>query len=347
MKNIILPLFAVLLFACGKNEPKQLGPGAAGTKGALTISAVEGYIAKPSVLSEQVTASGTLLPAEETELHPEASGRVVRLNLPEGRGVRKGELLLKIFDEDLRTQIQKLETQLKQAEITEQRLAELLKVKGVSQQEYDLAVLSVQTIKSDMELLRINIAKTELRAPYDGVIGLRRLSEGAYVTPATVVTTIRTAGNLKLDFSIPEKYSSQIKVGQNLNFTVDGSAAPNVATVLATEQNIDADSRNLLVRAGVRNSKGLLPGAFATVSLTLGNKATALLIPNEAVIPQARDKKVIVSKGGKAQFVSVKTGVRQAGMIEITEGIQAGDTICTTGMLFLRPDAALNFSTVR
>jgi membrane fusion protein, multidrug efflux system len=347
MKHILLPLFALLVFACGKSDSKQAGPGAASTKGALSVSAVEGYIAKPSVLSEQVTASGTLLPAEETELHPEASGRVVRLNLPEGRSVRKGDLLLKIFDEDLRTQLQKLETQLKQAEITEQRLAELLKVKGVSQQEYDLAVLSVQTIKSDMELMRINIAKTELRAPFDGVIGLRRLSPGAYVTPATIVTTIRSASNLKLDFSIPEKYSSQIRVGQNLDFTVDGKAAANSATVIATEQNIDADFRNLLVRASVRNSKGLLPGAFATVSLSLGNKASALLIPNEAIIPQARDKKVIVSKGGKAQFVSVKTGVRQAGLIEITDGIQAGDTICTTGMLFLRPDAVLNFSTVR
>ncbi len=346
-KSLLLPILSLLLFACGKNEPKQSGIGAPGNKGVLSVSAVEAFIAKPSVLSEQVTASGTLVPAEETELHPEASGRVLRLNLPEGRSVRKGDLLLKIFDEDLNTQLKKLETQLKQAEITEQRLAELLKVKGVSQQEYDLAVLSIQTIKSDMELLRINIAKTELRAPYDGILGLRRLSVGAYVTPATIVTTIRTASNLKLDFSIPEKYSGQIKIGQTLNFTVEGSAATNVATVLATEQSIDADSRNLLVRATVRNSKGLLPGAFATVSLSLGNNPTALLIPNEAIIPQARDKKVIVSKGGKAQFVSVKTGVRQAGMIEITDGIQPGDTICTTGMLFLRPDAKLNFSSVR
>ncbi len=348
MKNIaFLSLLSLLVFACGKNEPKQSGPGAPGNKGVLSVSAVEAFIAKPSVLSEQVTASGTLVPAEETELHPEASGRVVRINLPEGRSVRKGDLLLKIFDEDLRTQLKKLETQLKQAEITEQRLAELLKVKGVSQQEYDLAVLSVQTIESDMDLHRINIAKTELRAPYDGILGLRRLSPGAYVTPATTVTTIRTASNLKLDFSIPEKYSNQIKIGQNLNFTVEGSATSNVATVLATEQSIDADSRNLLVRATVRNSKGLLPGAYATVNLTLGNNPTALLIPNEAIIPQARDKKVIVSKGGKAHFVSVKTGIRQAGMIEITEGIQAGDTICTTGMLFLRPDAQLTFSNIR
>lgn len=338
--------FSLVAFSCGKNETKPSGAPATTANPGLTVSAVEGFVAKPSVLTEQVTASGTLVPAEETELHPEATGRVVRLNLPEGRSVRKGELLLKIFDEDLKTQLQKLETQLKQAEITEQRLRELLKVKGVSQQEYDLAELSVQTIKSDMELVRINIAKTELRAPYDGIIGLRRLSPGAYVTPATAVTTIRTSSALKLDFSIPEKYSHLIRVGQSLNFKVEGSTAIHAATVLATEQTIAAESRNLVVRASVRDARGLLPGAFAEVTLALGNKTSALLIPNQAIIPQARDKKVILSKGGKARFVTVKTGVRQAGMIEIIEGIEPGDTICTTGMLFLRPDATVKFSKV-
>ena len=340
-----LLLFTAIIVSCGKSDKNLAAPGAA-PKANLSVSSVEGFVAKPTLLTEQVTASGTLVPAEETELHPEATGRVVSLNLPEGRNVRKGDLLLKIFDEDLKTQLQKLETQRKQAEITEQRLADLLKVKGVSQQEYDLAVLAVQTIKSDMELLRINIAKTELRAPYDGIIGLRRLSPGAYVTPATAVTTIRTANALKLDFSIPEKYSHLIKVGQSLEFKVEGSPDAHTATVLATEQSIASDSRNLVVRAAVRDSRGLLPGAYAAVNLMLGNKTQALMIPNQAIIPQARDKKVILSKNGKAQFVTVKTGVRQAGMIEIVEGIQPGDTICTTGILFLRPDAVVNFSKI-
>jgi membrane fusion protein (multidrug efflux system) len=279
-------------------------------------------------------------------LHPEATGRVVSLNLPEGRSVRKGELLVKIFDEDLRTQLQKLETQLKQAEITEQRLGDLLKVKGVSQQEYDLAALQVQTLKSEMELVRINIAKTELRAPYDGTIGLRKISPGAYVTPATAIATIRASSALKLDFSIPEKYSTVIKTGQNVTFTVGGSATVYNATVQATEQSITAETRNLQVRALVRDARGLLPGAFAEVSLSLGNKMQALMIPNQAVIPQARNKQVIVNRNGKAVFTIVKTGVRQADMVEITDGIKAGDTIAVTGMLFLRPDAALSFSKI-
>jgi membrane fusion protein (multidrug efflux system) len=344
-----VPFAIALAFCACAKEQKEAKPNAAGApapKSALAVSAVEGFIAKPSPLSEQVTASGTLMAAEETELHPEASGRVVYLNLPEGRNVRKGELLLRVFDEDLKTQLRRLETQIKQAEITEQRLGELLKVKGVSQQEYDLAALQVQTLRSEMDLLRINIAKTELRAPYDGVLGLRNISPGAYVTPATAVATLRSNAGLKLDFSIPEKYSAQLRNGQTVHFQVEGSDKDYAAVVQATEQRIEAESRNLRVRALVRDSKGLLPGAFAEVGVNLSNKPQALLIPNQAIIPQARDKKVILSKGGKAQFVTVKTGVRQSSMIEIVEGIQPGDTVCTTGVLFLRPDAKVSFSKV-
>lgn len=347
--KIFLPLsFAALLIwaACSGSDPKSSTPAPAAGKPAFSVAAIEGFIVKTTVLSEDVTAAGTLLPTEETELHPEASGRVVSINLPEGRAVRKGEILLKVFDQDLRTQLQKLETQLKQAEITEQRLGDLLKVKGVSQQEYDLAALQVQTLKSEMELVRINIGKTELRAPYDGVIGLRRISPGAYVTPANAVATIRASGALKLDFAVPEKYGAQLQPGQIVSFHVEGNTTEYTATVVATEQSITADTRNLDVRAMVKNKTGLLPGAFAEVNLSLGKKNQALMIPSQAVIPQARDKKVIVNRGGKAQFVTIKTGVRQAEMVEVTSGLQAGDTIATTGVLFLRPDAPLQFSKV-
>lgn len=345
MKYTLL-LLPVLVFLACKSDKKQENAAPPAAKTGLNVASVEGFVVKPSRLTEAVTASGTLIPAEETELHPEATGRVVSMNLPEGRNVRKGELLLKVFDEDLRTQLKKLETQLKQAEITEQRLGDLLKVKGVSQQEYDLAVLQVQTLKSEMDLVRINVGKTELRAPYDGIIGLRKISPGAYVTPATAITTIRATSALKLDFSIPEKYSSLLRPGQTVTFTVGGSPTTYTAVVQATEQRIESETRNLQVRALVRDGKGLLPGAFAEVILSLGDKMQALMIPNQSIIPQARNKQVIVSKNGKATFKIVKTGVRQAGMIEITDGLQAGDTIAVTGMLFLRPDAVVKFSKI-
>lgn len=317
------------------------------SRASYKVLSVEGFVVKPALLQANLTASGSLLPLEETELHPETSGRVVALNLPEGKSVRKGEVLVKLFDQDLQTQLRKLDSQVKQAEITEQRLAELLKVKGVSQQEYDLAALEVQTLKSEQELLRINIGKTELRAPYNGVIGLRRISPGAYVTPATAIATLRSAGALKLDFAIPEKYSSRIRTGQTVNFTVEGHNKTYAALVQATEQSITTDTRNLQVRAVLRdNNSGLLPGTFAQVSLNLGSKAEALLIPSQAIVPQAREKIVFVSRNGQAEAVSVRTGIRQSDMVEVLEGLKIGDTIATTGILFLRPEVPLQFSKV-
>lgn len=346
MKKLIL-LFAVALFSCTQKGDKPSDAPGAGARTSYNMEAIEGYRVKPMPLDETVTASGTILPAEETELHPEASGRVITINLPEGKNVSKGTLLLKLFDEDLQTQLRKLDLQLKQAEITEQRLGDLLKVKGVSQQEYDLSALQVQTLRSEIDLVRINVRKTEIHAPYDGTIGLRKVSPGAYVTPATAVATIRATNLLKLDFAIPEKYSALLRPGQKISFTVEGQHNPYAAVVQATEQSISANTRNLQIRALIQGRQtGLLPGAFAEVALRMSSKANALMIPSQCLVPQARDKRVFVSRNGVAAFVPVKTGVRQSGMVEITEGLQAGDTIATTGILFLRPDAPMRFSKV-
>lgn len=344
----LLFLLGVTLLAISSCSGDKLDGAAKPARASYDNISIEGFIVKPATLTASVTAAGTLLPMEETDLHPEASGRVVTLNLPEGKTVSKGALLVKIFDQDLQTQLRKLETQLKQAEITEQRLSDLLKVKGVSQQEYDLAVLEVQTLKSEMDLVRINIAKTELRAPYTGVIGLRRISPGAYITPSMPVATIRSVGTLKLDFAVPEKYSHLIRPGQTVSFSVEGDARTHSATIQATEQSITADTRNLQVRATVQGNPGgrLLPGGFAEVSLNLGKQSQALLIPTQSIVPQAREKTVFVSRNGLAVPTAVKTGVRQAGMVEITEGLSIGDTIATTGILFLRPQAPIKFSKV-
>lgn len=344
----LITFFLFLVQACREKSASPAPTSGSPGRASYNTTSVEGYVVKPLPLSEKVTVSGTLVPAEETELHPEATGRVVRINLPEGKMVRQGDLLLKIFDEDLKARLSQLETRLKQAEITEQRLGDLLKVKGISQQEYDLAALEVKNLRTEMDLVRIDINKTELRAPYDGLIGLRRISPGAYVTPATPIATIRAATALKLDFAVPEKYSAGIRPGQTVTFSVQGSTKTYRAAVQASEQRINEDTRNLLVRALVQGApKELLPGIFAEVDLVLDQKNNALLVPSQAIIPQARDKKVIVSKNGKAAFVTVKTGVRQADLVEITEGLQVGDTIAITGILFLRPEATMTFSGYR
>ncbi len=313
------------------------------------MSNIEGLVVKRTAIEQSIQVSGSLLPMDETVLMTEVAGRVVSVNLPEGKFVPKGTLLVKLFDGDLQAQLNKLQVQLKIAEATEKRQAELLKINGISQVDYDNTVLTRDNIKADIEILKVNIGKTEIRAPFDGVIGLRKVSPGAFLTTTagTAVATIRAEQQLKLDFNVPEKYSSSIQNGKKVDFTIQGSDKQFTAKVIATEQSIDNATRNLKVRAVVDGKNPLLvAGAFADVTLLMGQDNNALMIPTQCVIPQARDKKVIVSHGGKATFVKVKTGIREASTVEITEGIHEGDTVVTTGLLFIRPDADLKFSKV-
>jgi membrane fusion protein (multidrug efflux system) len=338
-----LTLVALVLWSCQSNVPSK-NPGGR-QFGATPV--VEGFIVKPSEVTQTISISGTLKPFEETILMPEVTGRVVIVNLPEGKYVKQGILLVKLFDEDLQAGLKKAQTQLAIAEQTQKRQNELIKINGISQADYDQAVLQVNSINADIEILKVQIRKTEVRAPFDGVIGLKSISPGAEVTSVTPLATIRTVTQLKLDFSVPEKYSSKIKAGMKVVFSVEGSESKYSATVMATEEGIDAATRNLKVRAVVKNKETLLkPGAFANVDVDLGENKNALMVPTQAIIPQERFKKVIVAKSGKATFVTVKTGVRQASNVEVVDGISAGDTIVMTGLLFLKPGSDLKFSKV-
>ena len=309
---------------------------------------VEGVIVNPTVLDQTITISGTLKPFEETTLMPEVPGRVVGINLSEGGFAKKGTLLVKLFDGDLQAQLKKSQAQLQLEQQTENRQSELMKVNGISQLDLDQTILQINSIKADIEVLNVQINKTEVRAPFDGTIGLRNISIGAQVTTATALATIRDVRHLKLDFSVPEKYSSIIKPGFKVKFTVQGNDNKYNATVMATEQGIESDTRNLNGRAIVEGTNSsLIPGEFANVDLRLGENKDALMVPTEAVIPQARSKQLIIAKQGKASFVTVTTGIRNSSSVQVLSGINPGDTVVTTGILFLKPNAVLKFSKVK
>lgn len=308
---------------------------------------VAAYIASPSLLINQLSVSGSLLAFDEVELKNEVSGRVVMLNLPEGKVVAKGTLLVKLFDEDLQAVLKKLESQLAVQEQIYKRQSELQKVNGISQNDYEQTGLQLNTLRADIAVQKTLIRKTEVRAPFDGVIGLRNISLGAVVTPATLLATIRSSAKIKLDFSVPEKYSSLIVQGMKVVFTTNDANEQFHATVFATEKGIDASTRNLKVRALVNStSNRLVSGAYANVTLRLSENKKALLIPSSAIIPQEDSKNIIVARGGKAHFVEVKTGIRQAANVEILDGIQFGDTVITTGIQFLKEDAPLHYSSI-
>ncbi len=278
---------------------------------------------------------------------PEVAGRVVTVNLPEGKPVKKGTLLVKLFDGDLQAELKKAKAQLEIARQTESRLSELMKISGISRSDYDQAILQVNSLAADSEILSVRIDKTEVRAPFDGVLGLKNISPGAQVTPGTALATIRAVDKMKLDFSVPEKYSREVRQGMQLSFSIEGDDTSYMATIMATEQGIDVVSRNLKIRALVEKNDGSLkPGSFARVSLQLGTIENALMIPTQAIIPQERNKQVIIAASGRAKFVTIKTGIRRESMIEVTEGLSAGDTVVTTGLLFTKPGSELKFAKV-
>ncbi len=309
---------------------------------------IEALIVTSSSLSNKIEVAGNILPFELTEIRSEISGRVTQLNFKEGTNIKSSSLLVKLFDGDLQAQLKKLKVQLQIAEKTEERQRELLKISGISQQDYDLSLLQVNNIKADIELTEVNISKTEILAPYSGRIGLRNISLGAYLTPSNLITTLSQVDKKKITFSVPEKYSSEIKQGTKINFGIEGTDKKYTATILASESVIESNTRNLKILATINDpDQKLTPGTFAKVSLELGKNEHAVLVPTQAIIPSARSKQLILYRDGNPEFVNVTTGARGVETVEITSGIQSGDTVVTTGLLFIRKDSKLKITKIQ
>ncbi len=304
------------------------------------------YVVRSQNLDNTLFASGTLLANEEVELKPEVSGRIVMLNIKEGQVVSKGTLLLKLNDADLQAQLRKLKMQTEPASKTEQRLKQLLAINGIGQQDYDIALTQYNNILADIDLLQAQIEKTEIRAPFTGKIGLKSVSQGAYVTQGLVIASLQQINPLKVDFSLPEKYVSEVKQGEELHMTVDGFKEEFTAKIAAVEPKIDEATRTLRVRALVNNSKAqLYPGSFAKIDLNI-KSSDALMVPTNAIIPEARGKKVFVVKEGKATPVMVETGFRNENQIQVMTGLKAGDTVLVSSIMMVKPGADVKIGKV-
>jgi len=206
----------------------------------------------------------------------------------------------------------------------------------------------VNNLKADMDIVRVSIAKTQIRAPYSGSLGLRNVSMGAYVSPTTLLTTLRKVDQLKLEFTVPEKYSGMMKKGNHVTLSLEGEKQTFTATILATENSIEANTRTLRVLA-VLNAAGthLVPGAFAKVNLQMDKNNQALVVPTQSIIPQARNKKVLVYANGAVKSVIVETGLRDSSYVQIENGLNLGDTVLTTGLLSIRPESKVKLTRVQ
>ncbi|WP_020595881.1 efflux RND transporter periplasmic adaptor subunit [Spirosoma panaciterrae] len=323
----------------GKGETK----GKSGDK-TPTIP-VEIYLARTEKLTNVLAVSGTVLPNEIVELKAEVSGRLMQLNAKEGAYVNKGELIAKINDEELKAQLVKLGYLEKRAKDVEARQKRLLAVEGISREEYDIAESNVNTARADKELLMAQLAKTEIRAPFSGKLGLRAISQGAFLTPGTLVTTLVQTNPVKIDFSVPEKYASQIRVGSPVRFTSDGLGASMTAQVTAISPLIDESLRTMKVRAYTSNPTGrLVPGMFVRLDVPLGNNQT-IQIPTQAIVPVLKGKKVYVVREGKAQETFIKTGVRNDQQIQVMEGLVPGDSVIISSIMSLKNGASVKIKT--
>ena len=348
MKFFIVSFALLLLAACGGKDKKDTAQSKQTGPVKQPPLPVEAMVVSFHELSADIEIPGSLMANESTEIHPEISGRLVLLNIREGAVVGKGTLLAKLYDGDLQAQLRKLQVQLKIAEQTENRQAQLLKIQGISQQDYDISLLQVHNINADIEIIRATISKSEIRAPYSGKLGLKNISPGAYITPATIITTISQVSQLKLQFDVPEKYGASIKKGQQVDFTIDGVQKDFTATVLATEDAITEDTRSLTVRALVKGTDpDLIPGAFAKVKIVMGKNENALMIPNNSIVPQGRKKLIYLFKNNKAISTEITTGVRDSTNIQVLTGLNKGDTVITTGLLFLRPNSDVKITKVQ
>ncbi len=308
---------------------------------------VDVMVASAQAINNTVEVNGTVVAGEFVELRPEVSGRLTYLNVPEGSRIARGTVVARINDADLQAQLHKTKVQLDLAIKTEERYRKLLTISGINQADYDVTINQVNGFKADLLYTQALIDKTVVRAPFSGTVGLRVISPGAYVTPASIITTIQQVDKLKIDLTVPETYAKLLRRGSNINVVIDNGGATNrTATIVAVEPQANLATRNLKVRALLQDGKAN-PGGFVKAYLNAGGDSKAILIPTNCLIPDDKINQVIVVKNGKANFVTVKTGVRQANLVEITSGISVGDSVVVTGVLFARPKATLKVRSVK
>jgi membrane fusion protein (multidrug efflux system) len=299
---------------------------------------VDVLIARPSSVSDSVEANGTVVANDFVELHPEVSGRLTLLNVQEGRRVTKGTIIARVNDADLRAQLQKTNAVLQVSRLSVSRLEKLLKVQGVNQADYDLAVSQVQSGQADAAYTQALIAKTVVRAPFTGVLGLRQVSPGAYVTPTTIIATLQADNKLKVDFTLPEAYNALVQPGSKVTVNFAGNPPRRyLASVQALESQINQTTRNLTVRALLPAGAQVSPGAFARVQVPTGAARSSVLLPTNAIMPGDKSDQVVLVKHGKAKMQDVKTGDRQNDQIAIVSGLAPGDSVVTNGVLFTQP----------
>lgn len=342
IKNIVYTLLIIgfagfIAYRISSNKNKNDSSKDKGVKKkAMTVS---GIVVKLQAFENNLSLSGSIEANEQVEIRSEVSGIVDRIYFSEGSNVAKGQLLIKVNDAEIRAQLAQASTKKNLASENERRAKLLLLKEAISQEEYDITRTDLKLAQAQIQLIQAQIAKTSVKAPFSGRIGLRSISPGTYITPSLLVAKLVNTNKLKITFSVPEKYASQIKLNSKISFTITESDKKYEALVYAIEPEIATDTRTLQVRAIAENKNGkLFPGTFANVSLPLDLIKNAIIIPTEAIIPIQGGKKVFISNLGQAKEIMVETATRTDNSILVVSGLKVGDTLLTSGVLSLKEE---------
>lgn len=341
--SIILILLLIKFSFLGPRQSKGATskPGSA-NKPAVPVTV---FVIGKQEIKNTLQASGTILPFEYAELKTEASGRVIFLNIPEGKKVEKGTLLLKLNDDDLKAQQMKINTQLKLANELESRQRSLLKIGGISQQEYDVALTNRNLLLSDSAYQQAQISKTEIHAPFDGIVGIRTVSLGSYTVPNTSITQIQQTNQMKIEFFLPEKYGALLNEQDTIRYTIDGVQETFKGIITVKDPAIDVSNRSIRYRAVSANPRRLLlSGAFARVEIPLHEKSTDVFVPTEAIVPVLKGKKVFVIKNNTAEEHLIETGFRTEQYVQVISGISAGDSLIVSGNVQVKNGSRVRLS---
>jgi len=348
MKRIIVILIIItffiglkFLFFSGKDKQKQAGNT---SKGNVPLS-VTAFVVKGEKMQNKLFVTGTIMANEEVELVPEISGKILSINIKEGGIALKGEQLVKINDADFQAQLKKLKAQEKLAKDRESRQRKLLELNGISIEEHEMSLNSLESIQADIEFTKAQIAKTEIRAPFSGIVGLRNVSEGAYVSSTAKIASLQQVDPVKIEFSVPEKYASSIYNGNTIRFSVDGSGGTYEGKIIAVEPKIDIATRTMKVKAVCPNKLNkILPGSFAKIEILLKESENSLMVPTEALVSVIKGYKLFLYRNGKVQEAKVLTGLRTENLVQVIDGLHDGDTIITSGTMQIKNGSPVKIS---
>jgi len=352
LKRIVLGLSVLLVVGVlaypklpSWNDAEEANATGANARGGGDALLVDAHVVEPVLLEDMVRSTGTIQANETIEVRSEVAGRVTDIAFREGTAVEEGALLVKINDSELQAQRARTELQRSLAATREDRQRKLLTEGGISQEVYDATENQLQVLEAELALLDAQIAKTEVRAPFDGVLGLREISKGSYISPETRVTTLQEVDPVRVDFTLPERYARRVSTGDAVRFTVEGLDTDFGGEIYAQDPTIQEGTRSVRLRARVPNAdRQLFPGNFASITYVVERYEEALVVPAIAIVPSLEGRRVFVYDEGEAQPRSVETGLRTERNIQITSGLAPQDTVIISGLQRLRPGLAVRLS---